>query len=470
MVLHPINIVLKVFIMSAEKSQILIHTKFIYFREEQEQASQHKSEVYHAEDCPLYHRPTPIGESTTDDKSDDKSPGCKVPPGDGDEEVDGKSNEDEDKNKEFSRFRQDSICSCGADLMSPEESKVKFGEIVEEGDDQGLSFMVRPDPTGEEKKDISDSPGVLQTQDSAASGAAGFFGAEGATSVSGGAFSVQTGSVLDAASKPDIARVSSTSGGAVSLLDMSKASEGSFNRNGEKSLQLQRSQEGSFSDRSVEGSEHEKKSSLQSSPRKTAGSVTFLEQDQVVEMEVESHDKGSADEGDDVVFDNSVSPSVPVPRGGDGTAQSSGILSRAVGSITSLGSSIASNSPNFSSIVDFSSGLFTRNQDERGRVKDVSEVGIGTPPRTSWALNEDGEPKSLDELESEGVIIDRSTVSEQQPQPPTQEEPRKKSEIEIENAVTLEEKAAMFKSLDGKMLRYAGLVKDCRVFHLAYVA
>ena len=51
-----------------------------------------------------------------------------------------------------------------------------------------------------------------------------------------------------------------------------------------------------------------------------------------------------------------------------------GILSRTLGSISSIGSMSFTNSPNFSTLVDFSSGLFTDKKDDRGRVKDLSEV------------------------------------------------------------------------------------------------
>ncbi len=56
-----------------------------------------------------------------------------------------------------------------------------------------------------------------------------------------------------------------------------------------------------------------------------------------------------------------------------------GILSRTLGSISSIGSSITSHSPHLTKVVDFSSGLFTRNQDARGSVKDFAEVYMRSP-------------------------------------------------------------------------------------------
>ena len=56
-----------------------------------------------------------------------------------------------------------------------------------------------------------------------------------------------------------------------------------------------------------------------------------------------------------------------------------GIFSRTLGSISSIGSSITSHTPHLTKVVDFSSGLFTRNQDARGSVKDFAEVYMRSP-------------------------------------------------------------------------------------------
>ena len=69
------------------------------------------------------------------------------------------------------------------------------------------------------------------------------------------------------------------------------------------------------------------------------------------------------------------------------------LLSRTLGSISSLGS--FTHSPNFSSLVDFSTGLFVRSQDE-GRVKDISEVDMATPPRPEFVLGDKGPDWSVE--------------------------------------------------------------------------
>ncbi|ELU17867.1 hypothetical protein CAPTEDRAFT_218966 [Capitella teleta] len=93
----------------------------------------------------------------------------------------------------------------------------------------------------------------------------------------------------------------------------------------------------------------------------------------------------------------SPSPSSLSPRH---FSHTTGILSRTIGSISSMGSFAGAQ------LVDFSSGLFTRSQEERGRVKDVSEMESGqTPPKTPWVLGGgDQDEKKLIDLEVENVV------------------------------------------------------------------
>ena len=104
-----------------------------------------------------------------------------------------------------------------------------------------------------------------------------------------------------------------------------------------------------------------------------------------------------------------------------GAAQQKNIIRRTIGSITSL-----AGSPNFSSIVDFSSGLFTRSQDDRGKVKDVSEVDLAAAP-----------PKP--DAGSSNSVARKEAADD-----------RKHYDISVESAIKLDDKPELFKSLDGE--------------------
>jgi hypothetical protein len=105
------------------------------------------------------------------------------------------------------------------------------------------------------------------------------------------------------------------------------------------------------------------------------------------------------------------SPS-PSRKGASPQQHSPSILSRTIGSISSMGSFAGAQ------IVDFSSGLFTRSQEDRGRVKDLAEVEPEqTPPRTSWLLGAEEE---------------------------------RRIDVEVESVVKLDDKPELFKPLDGE--------------------
>lgn len=433
-------------------------------REEQEEASQHR-EVYHAKYCPMYKKsepkkpePLPPEEKKIPVPEDTAHP---LPSEVESQTPDIKPVEEGDKNGDFKRFRQDSTCSCGAELMSPEESKAKFGvtDIREEVDSEGaITFKAFPDASGGAPRGRQEGHKLanLQSQETAAASGAEMVSSKADGDVTTTEVSMSAASAMSA--RPEAPPFDM---GSAADHDLSGGQYGHMSGVGadlsdrrDMHLGAERSDGGGSGPATGEGKAAdacaENKGSLTSSPQKQHGNVSSYECDQASGQE--GGPEGKAGEDEDDVFDGSISSSVPVLRPGeDGSGQpSSGIISRAVGSITSLGSSIASNSPNFSSIVDFSSGLFTRSQDERGRVKDVSD--LGTPPRNSWTIGEESlEGKTIDELVSmsEGVIIDRPEPSPAHTSS-TSEETVQKPDIEIENAVKMDEKADMFKSLDGK--------------------
>lgn len=87
-----------------------------------------------------------------------------------------------------------------------------------------------------------------------------------------------------------------------------------------------------------------------------------------------------------------------------GATPSQSLLSRTIGSISSLGS--FSNVPGFSTIVDYSTGFFVRNQEDTGKVKDVTEVSMATPPAMAHFFVEEDEEDSKEE---EGDLIGKKS-------------------------------------------------------------
>lgn len=139
----------------------------------------------------------------------------------------------------------------------------------------------------------------------------------------------------------------------------------------------------------------------------------------------------------------------------EAAASEQGILKRTIGSLSSLGSTISSNSPNFSTFVDFSSGLFTRGQEDKEAVRDISEA---TPPpsasqkdsssRTTWFVDD--------------KIIEPSTHSDKSNKPRRWSN---NSDISVENVVKLGDKPELFQSLDGKCCYSTGMYKVWLLLH-----
>ena len=450
--------------------------------------------------------PEPIQEETQEEiQEETQEEETKV-----EEELDSRTPEDSEKNKEFLKFRRDSTCSCGAELMSPEESKVKFGtdhileescsQELESSVDQGLTFTAPPVHEDKDEEDVKDrsvgSRGV-GTDAATADAAMGDTATADAVPVQDPDLSSAVGQVLAGTPptniRPELEGLDFSSlGGSVcdtgpkeseltdTMSNLSLSNTGTHGGSEPAETASDRTTQGDVvaratgegeqktADENEMGKEGEvgKSSSPLATSQKQIGNIMYFQygkettgtettpgaslgdgENQAPPLDVDNNDNNKVEPGSDA--NGNLSPSIAVPRSGEPTTPSqTGILSRTIGSLTSLGSSIASSSPNFSSIVDFSSGLFTRNQEERGRVKDVSEVTMATPPvRTSWGFSEElVEDESLDVLVSEGVIIDRA-----EPSPVVPDEPVKGHvNIEMENAVKLDEKAGMFKSLDGK--------------------
>ena len=163
-------------------------------------------------------------------------------------------------------------------------------------------------------------------------------------------------------------------------------------------------------------------------PNMQSGNIQYFKYDSDTVKEV----AGSGDQSGDVAAGSldAATTDSPSPHGG--------ILSRTIGSLSSLGSTISSNSPNFSTFVDFSSGLFTR--DSKDNIRDISEVSQSAPssakepsPRTTWFVDD-------------VKVEDTSTLS-------PKGKPRRwsnNSDISVENVVKLGDKPELFQSLDGK--------------------
>jgi hypothetical protein len=136
----------------------------------------------------------------------------------------------------------------------------------------------------------------------------------------------------------------------------------------------------------------------------------------------------------------------------DDTQSQPGILSRTLGSISSLGS--FSTSPNFSQLVDFSSGLFSRSQDERGRVQDIHDVKTNSPPSTPK------KPSNVD-LEEVKANLKEMTDSSRSSQEKFQTNGENvHHDISVESVVKLDDKPELFQSLDELIPRPARQYDD----------
>ena len=130
-----------------------------------------------------------------------------------------------------------------------------------------------------------------------------------------------------------------------------------------------------------------------------------------------------------------------------------GVLGRTIDSLSSLGSGIVSTSPNFSTIVDFSSGLFTRNAEDRGRVRDIND------------LTTNGRVRDINDLTANTTTVwhhgqPSASIVQQDPAGRSQgarpdlidgagADPGADSDLVVENMVKLVDRPDLFKSLDG---------------------
>ena len=148
------------------------------------------------------------------------------------------------------------------------------------------------------------------------------------------------------------------------------------------------------------------------------------------------------DDGVDIPQDGVAAEGVN-ETGGD-TEAPSGLISRTLGSISSFGSSISP--PSFTNLVDFSSGLFTRNQDERGKVKDVQDYE-NAPQSQGGSTSAPGGTPAGGETPASPHPSSESAPSGCAP-PDVVPSPSATSPI-VENVVKLDDKPDLFRSLNG---------------------
>ena len=132
-----------------------------------------------------------------------------------------------------------------------------------------------------------------------------------------------------------------------------------------------------------------------------------------------------------------------------------GIFRRTLGSVGNLASSLGSSlptTPNMSSIVNFSSGLFARSSDDgKDRMKDASEVDMMSPPksrsisppRTSWYIADASPSKES------GVSPGGGEARKRVGGDITQERADDKK-VAVENIIRLSDRPELFRSLDGE--------------------
>ncbi len=385
--------------------------------------------VYHAEHCPLYHDKGKTDTSTNSPivTSVDYPEGPEITPGE-EHTPPHPPTSDSAVDRRTKRVREDSACSCGA--LSPEGNfKFEEGMLKEElkeesspqekdmNGEKGVNGVterlseVRVDDqkTEEEKRQEEEDEDVFGKNISCAA-------------IKGAGDSFQNGHKVTTKPPVDITAASEVRESVVWAIGEGKEEGDALSKEGA----------GTDADKTDRN-----KVTAPYIPDMQIGNIMYYQYQDQSQGQKECQGQQEVEDVDPGITEDDLD-SANLADDGSSKEGQKGIIKRTIGSISSIGSSIASSSPNFSTLVDFSSGLFAKNQQEPGVVKDVGDVEMNRVPTVVRLANHDVQREH--ELEE---IIKKA--------------PRRESgdawigEILVENMVKLDDKPELFRSLDGEL-------------------